>query len=571
MKLIIKQYLASLKERDELDAILPGLLSQLGLTVFSRPQKGTRQDGVDVAAVGRINGGVEKVYLFTIKAGDLTRSNWDTEGPQSVRPSLNEILDSYIPNRLPDEHKDKDIVICICLGGDVQEQVRSSVEGYIRKNKRSNLTFEEWNGDKIATLILSNFLREDLLPPDSRAELRKALALLDEPDASYRHFGNLIRLLSTRKDIKVKDRLMILRQINICLWILFAWARDANNLEAAYLAAELALLHAWELAKEYTAEATKSAVEIQLAFQSIVVLYLQVISQYNQKIVSHVTTRHALSFAVRSTSSLDVNLKLFDILGRLAMNGIWAYWRLLQADDNAEAHEVALQGIQATSFAIKQLIWNNRTLLLPAKDDQVIDISIAVMLLILDTANHNEIVKWLHEIVSRAVFAIQAQSKYPCILSNYSELLEHPDSSNPEYFKKVTSGSILYPMIALWAALLEKPNLYRRVQKLKEEHLRHCNFQLWYPDETSEQHIYIDSTVHHGATLSHVCVDRSMREFFQQVFGECENSPYFETLSAVKYNLWPLILVACRHHRIPLPVHLWKKAEQPEDEKIDQS
>jgi hypothetical protein len=110
MKLIIKEYLSSLRERGELDAILPDLLSQLGLNVYSRPGRGTRQDGVDVGAVGNLNGGPERVYLFTIKAGDLTRSEWDG-GVQAVRPSLNEILDAYIPTRLPIEHRDKDIVI----------------------------------------------------------------------------------------------------------------------------------------------------------------------------------------------------------------------------------------------------------------------------------------------------------------------------------------------------------------------------------------------------------------------------------------------------------------------------
>ena len=121
MKLIIREYLASLRERGELDAILPDLLSQLGLNVYSRPARGTRQDGVDVGAVGSVNGGPEKVYLFSIKAGDLTRKEWDGDAAQSLRPSLNEILDSYIPNRIPVEHREKEIVICITIGGDVQE------------------------------------------------------------------------------------------------------------------------------------------------------------------------------------------------------------------------------------------------------------------------------------------------------------------------------------------------------------------------------------------------------------------------------------------------------------------
>jgi hypothetical protein len=106
MKLIIKQYLASLKERQELDALLPDLLSQMGLNVFSRPGRGTKQEGVDVAAVGAIGDGSEKVYLFSVKAGDLTRSSWDGDSVQALRPSLNEILDTYITTRLPHELRD---------------------------------------------------------------------------------------------------------------------------------------------------------------------------------------------------------------------------------------------------------------------------------------------------------------------------------------------------------------------------------------------------------------------------------------------------------------------------------
>ena len=55
MNLILKEYLNSLKERNELDTLLPNLLSQMGLNVFSTPSMGTAQKGVDVAAVGKID------------------------------------------------------------------------------------------------------------------------------------------------------------------------------------------------------------------------------------------------------------------------------------------------------------------------------------------------------------------------------------------------------------------------------------------------------------------------------------------------------------------------------------
>jgi hypothetical protein len=257
MKLILKQYLSSLRERGELDVILPDLLSQLGLNVFSRPGRGTRQDGVDVGAVGSLDGGPERVYLFSIKPGDLTRKDWDGDAVQSLRPSLHEIIDAYIPNRLPAEHRGKDIVICIGMGGDVQEQVRPQLAGFIERNTTASMTFEEWNGDKLASMIQSCFLREDLLPEHARSRLRKSLAMLDEPEASYQHFAALIKSLAAVDSRKDAEQVRALRQMSICLWILFVWARETANMEAPYLSSELTLLHGWKIVSLYAAKKGK--------------------------------------------------------------------------------------------------------------------------------------------------------------------------------------------------------------------------------------------------------------------------------------------------------------------------
>ena len=380
---------------------------------------------------------------------------------------------------------------------------------------------------------------------------------LDEPEASYQHFYALIRSLSSTESTKDKNQITAIRQINICLWILFAWARDASNIESAYLSSELALLHAWKIAKAYSAKTTKAAKAVQLAFHSILVVYRQISSQYlGEKILPHTHKRHALSAAVQASCNLDVNLKLFDVLGRLAIGGIWAYWSTQHVgDDETEILDQMWGEVQSFSVAVKQLISNNPTLLLPIKDGQAIDISIAVLLLFIDSNNHNDIRKWLSELVERATFAHQVNSQYPCNLWSYAELLEHPQQNNESYHQEVTSGSILFPMIALCAALLGDNDLYNQVQSIKQKHLSHCNFQFWYPDESSEEHFYTNSDAH-GATLSHACIERSADEFMKQAFIECDHSPHFKTLSAVEIGLWPLILVACRHYRIPVSLHL---------------
>lgn len=556
MKLILKQYLSSLRERGELDGILPDLLSQLGLNVFSRPGRGTRQDGVDVGAVGSLNNGQDKVYLFSIKPGDLTRKEWDGDSVQSLRPSLNEIIDSYIPNRLPSEHRNKNIVICICIGGDVQEQVRPQLAGFVQKNKTASITFEEWNGDRLASLIQSTFLTEDLLPEHARSHLRKSLALLDEPQASYQHFAALTKSLAAVNNQKDSERVTAIRQMSICLWILFAWARDAANLEAAYLSSELTLLYGWKIFSLYTAGKGKIAQSIETTFLSIFSTYRQICSEFlNTNVLPHVGMLHGLSSAVKASCSLDINLKLFDLLGRLATDGIWAYWLVTRySDEETEAKQQELQKSRMFMSAIKALISNNPALLLPAKDDQAIDIFFATLLLALDIDNIDYIKKWFADILGRANFAYQVHGQYPSILHSYSDLLAHPKLGDNEYRKNVTGGSILYPMIALWAALLDDEETYNNIAHFKQTHLQHCNFQFWYPDEYSEAHFYTNSDSH-GAVLSNVCVERTKEDFLAQVFGECDQSTHFREMSAIKFNWWPLVFVSCRHYRLPPPLH----------------
>ena len=560
MKLIIQQYLASLKERGELDAILPDLLSELGLNVYSRPRRGTRQDGVDVAAVGKLEGdNTDKVYLFSIKSGDLTRSGWNGNTPQALRPSLDEIRDAYIPNRLPVEHRDKEIVICICLGGEIREEVSPRIEGYIRQfNCGRSVTFQEWNGDKLAALIQSNFLREELLPEESRSQLRKALALLDEPEASYRYFAELIRSLGTVEGKKDKEQLTALRQMNICLWILYAWARDVDNVESAYLSGEITLLQGWNITGTYFKKSTKIANSIKETFFSLLSTYRQICDYFlAKKVLPFVDKQHALSVAVGGSCDLDINLRMFDILGRLALNGLWMYWQLSYLlGQEAGVREEIIEGPRYCATAIKRLIFNNPALLLPIKDEQVIDISIAILLLMTEGNSDSEIKSWLDALMQRAIFCHRVNGRYPCNIASYADLLDHPQEDE-DYLTENTCGSVLYPMIGLWASLYGDEQVFEQVKTIKSDHLQHCTFQLWFPDDTSEKNFYTN-TEDHGAALPDISVDQPLEAFADHIFGECDRSPQFKELSACKYGAWPLILVACRHYRLPIPIHFFK-------------
>lgn len=133
-------------------------------------------------------------------------------------------------------------------------------------------------------------------------------------------------------------------------------------------------------------------------------------------------------------------------------------------------------------------------------------------------------------------------------------LQEHPIDKTDEYRKSVTKGSILYPYISAFSAVMGFSEPYEIVRKIKKEFLAHCNFQVYFLDDSSEEHFYRFHKVH-GSTLSDVCVDKTPDELIKQLSNECDHSNKVFDMTAFKYSFWPLILTGCRHYRLPVPMH----------------
>ena len=333
MKLMLRQYLADLRERDELDAILPALLSETGFNVISEPRRGTRQNGVDVAAVGpdEDDGGRRKVFLFVLKAGDIGRRDWDG-GPQSIRPSLNEIQDTYLRNRIPEQFQRLPIAVCLCMGGVLREEVQAQWTGYVEGETREGLCFRMWNGDKLAELLVTGVLRGELLTPDVQSDFEKSVAMVDHPEVAYRFFRRVTSQLldGTVEDPRGATRL---RQMYVALWVLFVWARAAENLEAAFRVSEYALIRMWGYCRGSAMTGVLPTGAGDVADQ-IIGLHLVISTELlNDKVEPYAKRQFALSAAVDSESAVDVNLALFDLLGRISLAGLWWHWRATFVDD----------------------------------------------------------------------------------------------------------------------------------------------------------------------------------------------------------------------------------------------
>ncbi|CAI1572049.1 hypothetical protein [Serratia liquefaciens] len=557
MKLIIKQYLASLKERAELDAVLPDLLSSMGMNVFISPTRGVKEYGVDIAAVGQVNGEEKKVYLFSVKSGNLTRETWNGNADQALRPSLDEIQDSFIPSRLPPEHRDKKIVICLCFGGDVNSGIRQEVSGYESRNTKDNIYFEEWNGDKLSEFIQQHLLKEELLPSSSQALLRKSLALLEEPESSNKYFSLLIdEVLSNATD--PDSVASSITRINVCLWVLFSWCRDGGNLEAAYLSSERALLLAWDKVKShYTGRNRPSK-----SFDSILDTYHQITDCYIERcLIPHVGFKYALSHAVHSPCSIDVNIKLFDVLGRLSVKGHWILDLLSKSydenppiDGESKEQERLYLRLQEITKSINLLVINNPTLLSPQKDSQAIDIGLALSLLSNNSEFDGFVQSWLSEIINRCIFSFNSNGMYPIMYDSYEKLLGHrnKDKTDSLYKNKVTEASILYPLLAVFCSLYKLDSLSKDLEEFTTDKLAHSTLQYWYPNQHSEQSMYSNSDTH-GSASTDFPMNGNLA--IKHIAQECDNADSFKKMTAVIKGKAPLVLTACRCYRYPVPFH----------------
>lgn len=554
MKLLLREYLGALKERGELDAILPDLLAELGFNVFSFPRRGTAQRGVDIAAERTDEGGVRTVYLFTLKQGDLTRQDWDGN-PQAVRPSLDEIIDVYIPNRLPPELRHSPVVICLVFGGSVREQVREHLTAFTAKRTTGALSFAEWHGDYLAELVLTGLLREELLPSSMRRDFKKAVALVDEPHAAVIHFQKLAVALHGAANADLKARVRSTRQLNICLWILYVWAREAGNLEAAFLASEIVTLATWDLIRAHIDGRDKIAEDMSRLFSLVVNLHITILGELvDDKIVPHAKIRHGLTSAVPSHHAVDKNLALFEILGRVALAGIWINW-LRQRDTDVDKEALQDMSLAYLSAGIA-MIENNPLLLLPITDHQATDIGLFLVLWITSGTAAKGSHGWLAAMVERLEYTIHTHGQYPCTSEDYRDLAEHPRHRSDAYLEEMTSASTFIPLLGAWLAGLGDQEGFERLATLVREKLAHCTLQFWLPGPDTDGSFF-NPKKQHGRALCPLSLDEGPINFLRGLMNVCLDDPGFTGNSATRTGYWPIFLLACHHQRLPVPPQFW--------------
>lgn len=563
MRLVIREYLSMLRESEELDALLPDLLSVMGIEPVSKPQVGVRQLGVDVAGVGPDpEDGTEKLFLLTVKQGNIDRSDWDGS-PQAVRPSLDEILEIYLPHNVDDEHRDLPKKIVLCCGGDMKQAVEPNWRGYKSRHSEPGLReYDFWGGDKLAALIERHFLDEYLFPESAQKKLRKTIALADQNEDEPRHFYAFVyetlfeRGLPTESTPSAKrQRQRALRLLNLSLNIVFHWCREADNLHPALLCAERAVLLTWDWMREIEllgCETTRGE------FERIFVTYLVVTSSYAGKLVPLCAVPDGLSG--QWADELEYPLRTYESVGILAV--LAAAMNHIAASSEGADRESADQRSQNIAELLAALIANNSPAATPRFDEHGIDIALG--LLALHVAGLRTFAAgWVEDICARVPLAYNLGEYFPIHTDSYDDLVAlHVRQGPPK--ESLMRLSTLLPMLAHWHAVFNMNTAYERFQEAVAETFDKTTLQLWFPYGDTEEHLYRDNAgFTSGTTLAPVRLPATLDGLKEYVTRLRKERREFEKLSCFEQG-WPILgLIASRHYRTPVIPAYWHQLIDP--------
>jgi len=556
MKLIIREYLSLLKESNELDQLLPDLLLAMDIEPISRTQTGVRQYGVDVAAVGIDEDGKKTLFLFTIKQGDIGRTDWDAR-EQSVRQSLDEIKDVYLTTHILPEHKSLKKKIIVCTGGELKQEVQLNWKGYVERNSiAGKVEYDFWGGDKLSILIEKYIFNEHLLPEKFRSKFRKTLSLLSDPDYNLSDYYNILDELlikpnysnidsqATQKKIK-----KILRTVHLGLNIIIAWARNEKNLKPAVYVAERTVLDTWEFLRRNNLFKKKAILSI---FYEIYLMLFSLYAEYTKKIQKHCYLEDGLH--INGQHYLLECLNVFEQLGIVSLLGIAFVFQAF-----IEKNKSLMKSASAILNTIKALIENHLSTRTPCYDNHIIEISLSLYLL--HIFNEKDFAKkWIEEIINHISFAYYQMGKYfPIWTDSFDDLVSLNISEQIDK-EKMFEISTLIPILAQWCIVYDFKETYQIISETANKVFKNCTFQIWYPDNETDKYLYIVNAAYKSGNVeAPILLDDGFDKMRKIIEAVQTNTIKPDQISSIKYGFQILPMIASRHFRTPMLPFYWQK------------
>jgi len=247
--IIVREYLASLKEDSELDYLFPILLSLMGYRIVqtAKESKGQSQYGKDIIAIGKDDDGIQHKWYFELKGHDdrdITPSNYSKK--DGIRESILEAKDTAFSDSSIKGFDHLPIKIVLVHNGVLKTNIRPTFDGFISKEFKDG-GFERWDIYHLTDLF-SEFLFSEYLLADQESNrlLKKTLAFLDSPDNQFKEFKSLVDIQFEKvKTIKGRAFRKLFATLNLLNSLVFHYSKENNYLVPAKECSKYLILKTW--------------------------------------------------------------------------------------------------------------------------------------------------------------------------------------------------------------------------------------------------------------------------------------------------------------------------------------
>lgn len=550
MNFLISEYIALLKEDNELDVLLVDILKSKSIVPISKPQKG-RQYGVDIAAIGKDKEGVKKLFLITVKQGNITRSVWDS-GINSVRQSLNEIIETYISISLTSEQKKLPIKIILATNGNLNQPVQIPWSQFTQKNEKDSLKFEFWGIDDIAEMVSEGILSERFFDDEMRSLLKKTLSFLELKDYNLNHYNKLVVLILENHIKTKKVILKRLKLLQICLNIVFKWAQDSGYIKSVILAADKTIIEAF---KWITEQNFFKKDYVKLEFYNLNILRRKIGIAYFNKVNGHHSIEH--SFYGYSRNQVEYSLCVWEEIGIIANIGLTeiTQYKFHFDPNNPNNSTVYEKGAMTIAESLISLIKMNPPSHFPLYDNHLINIEPALRFLYL-TGHKDECLNWLRVLIVGIHDNKVLKNFFPLFHEDHEKLI---DSYLGRKQKKETS-SMLLTLLLDWSAILNSKEAYEDVRKVLNLFEDKLNLQIWFPKEETEM-IYLECgySKKTGAVKHSILLYDQIEDYQKEINEEIKLFCPEKEFEAIKNGYDLIFTVTSQYHKeLPFPF-LWRR------------
>jgi hypothetical protein len=291
--IIVREYLESLTESEELDYIFPLFLESQGFIILSKPtdSKGLSQYGKDVVAVGNdFSDKKKKRFYFELKGGgdkDIT-SEVFIRKQDGILESLRE--SKYRKFEFTNKKQEKlPLKIVLVHNGELKASVKDTFEGFVNTEfpQNGNIEFDRWGISELTNIFAERFFGEFLLVNKEATKLfNKTLANLDAEDKISTNFillldviFGLVKREDYNKTLPRKWKMMF-ESLRLISFIIYTESKQYNNLNIVKKYLTHLVIRLWYWVLKNKLEQDKA---IRNYIDKILNFYLFVMNEYFQR------------------------------------------------------------------------------------------------------------------------------------------------------------------------------------------------------------------------------------------------------------------------------------------------